>query len=394
MALTYGFYNSLNGDRKYNARHMSEIFDGIINDGVFMSVGTALMVTANGGMNINIGIGRAWFNHTWTYNDAIEPRVIEVSEIVLNRIDIVVLEINATDSIRSNSIKIIKGTPATNPVAKQPIKTELVKQYALAHIRVNKGVTEITTADITNKVGLSDTPFVTGILDTIDISSLIQQWGTEWHDWNNTHRDSFLEWFSAQETEYSDWALGQRMIFDTWFALARGTLTEDSAGNLLDLISELTVVVDDIDVTLPIGVRDYDSNSQWADILIPDGERGRDLLDFLMGDIESSLQLLSSRQAMIVIMEESRFNKDRPYIFDYTPTIFKLGKKTNVAQHLAWVDELLADHTRGIEKLELGLMKEASSLEISKNKYAMGIIMKGEEFKGITAYRKKFVEEG
>ena len=39
MTVSYGFYNSLNGDRKYNARHMSMIFDGIIRDGVFMSIG-------------------------------------------------------------------------------------------------------------------------------------------------------------------------------------------------------------------------------------------------------------------------------------------------------------------------------------------------------------------
>ena len=39
MALTYGFYNSLNGDRKYNAMDISRLFDGLIKDGVFMSIG-------------------------------------------------------------------------------------------------------------------------------------------------------------------------------------------------------------------------------------------------------------------------------------------------------------------------------------------------------------------
>ena len=40
MALTYGFYNSLNGDRKYNAMDISRLFDGLIKDGVFMSIGS------------------------------------------------------------------------------------------------------------------------------------------------------------------------------------------------------------------------------------------------------------------------------------------------------------------------------------------------------------------
>ena len=52
MSVTYGFYNSINGDRKYNALEMSSIFDGIIVDGVYMSIGDALNVKSSGGMEI------------------------------------------------------------------------------------------------------------------------------------------------------------------------------------------------------------------------------------------------------------------------------------------------------------------------------------------------------
>ena len=30
MAVTYGFYNSLNGDRKYDAKQFSSVFDGLL----------------------------------------------------------------------------------------------------------------------------------------------------------------------------------------------------------------------------------------------------------------------------------------------------------------------------------------------------------------------------
>ena len=66
MSVTSGFFNALNGDRKYNAEEMSSIFDGIIEDGVLQHVGTAMVVTAMDNMNVYVGIGRAWFNHTWT----------------------------------------------------------------------------------------------------------------------------------------------------------------------------------------------------------------------------------------------------------------------------------------------------------------------------------------
>ena len=117
MSVTFGFYNALNHDRKYDAIQVSSIFDGIINDGIYESIGTAMIVKATSYMVINIGIGRAWFNHTWTYNDSILPLTVQPSELVLNRIDIVILEVDSTRTVRTNSIKIIEGTPAATPVA-------------------------------------------------------------------------------------------------------------------------------------------------------------------------------------------------------------------------------------------------------------------------------------
>lgn len=166
MSVTYGFYDSLNGDRKYNAKQISELFDGLIRDGVFMSIGDALVVSAGGGMNITVGTGRAWFNHTWTYNDALLILQVDQSEIALNRIDTVVLEVNSNINVRANTIKIVKGVPSSKPVATELVRNEFVNQYPLAYIYVPAGATEITAANITNTVGTSDCPFVTGIHET------------------------------------------------------------------------------------------------------------------------------------------------------------------------------------------------------------------------------------
>ena len=110
MSVTYGFYDSLNGDRKYSALQMSSLFDGLIIDGVFASIGTAFAVKATTGQTLNVGIGKAWFNHTWTLNDSILPLEAPDSETLLNRIDAVVIEVDSTDSVRANSIKITKAT--------------------------------------------------------------------------------------------------------------------------------------------------------------------------------------------------------------------------------------------------------------------------------------------
>ena len=66
MAFSYGFYNSLNGDRKYDSEDLSRMFDGIIYDGVIGAVGDTFAVKAGTGNTVNVSSGRAWFNHTWT----------------------------------------------------------------------------------------------------------------------------------------------------------------------------------------------------------------------------------------------------------------------------------------------------------------------------------------
>lgn len=226
MSLTYGFYNSLNGDRKYDAIQFGQIFDGIIKDGVFMSIGGKLMVTASSGMKVSVATGRAWFDSTWTYNDATMLLDIPASEVLLNRIDAVVLEVNATDTSRTNSLKVVKGTPATNPMPPAMVNGGKIYQHPLAHVYVAAGATSISQSNITNKVGTSDCPFVTGILETMNIDALISQWGTEW--------DEFM---SETETMTNHLITNWTNEWDTWFADVKNTLSGDVAGNLQNQIN-------------------------------------------------------------------------------------------------------------------------------------------------------------
>jgi hypothetical protein len=189
MTVSYGFYDSLNGDRKYNAQQMSRIFEGIITNGVFQSVGSALVVSAVSGMNISVGTGRAWFNYTWTYNDAALQLTVEASEAVLNRIDTVILEVNTDTAVRANSIKILKGTPGSSPVAPTLANTATLKQYGLADIYVGAGVTQIIAGNITNRVGTVGTPFITGILETLDAATLLARFESDFDVWLTNLQD-------------------------------------------------------------------------------------------------------------------------------------------------------------------------------------------------------------
>lgn len=181
MALTSGFFNSKNHDRLYDATQISTLFEGLINDGVYQGVGNIFKVSASNGMNVTVDTGRAWFNNTWTRNDALIVLTVPTAEQVLKRIDAVVIEVNTLETVRNNTIKIVKGTPASNPAKPSLTKNDDVHQYPLAYITVDPNVTIITQQKIQNAVGTSACPFVTGIIDTLDIDDLIAQWSSEFN---------------------------------------------------------------------------------------------------------------------------------------------------------------------------------------------------------------------
>lgn len=228
MSFASGFFNSVDHDRLYDATDISRLFDGLIRDGIFASIGDCLVVKQSNQMNVTVGTGRAWFNHTWSYNDALYPVTIPPSEILMDRIDAVVLEINSVESVRANSIKLIKGTPSSTPTKPVLTNTKEVHQYPLAYVTVGKEVTSIRQADIENCVGTSACPFVTGILEVISIEQLIPQWKdilnrfveentANFNTWMNGEKQDYQAWLTAAKKEITDWQATSKSDYQKWY---------------------------------------------------------------------------------------------------------------------------------------------------------------------------------
>lgn len=250
MSVSSGFFNSLNGDRKYNAAQMSAIFDGLIIDGVFASIGTAFAVKAAGGLTVNVGIGKAWFDHTWTVNDSILPMTAPEAEVLLDRIDAVVLEVNGMESVRENTIKFVKGNPSSAPSRPTLTNEGNVHQYPLCYIYRKYGTAVINQADITPMVGTESTPFVTGILQTISLDELLGKWqdeldrftdarSKEVDDWIAQEESDFTAWFNKmkadlqqEQTVLDQWIASEQADFLAWYNQMKDQLSGDVAGNL------------------------------------------------------------------------------------------------------------------------------------------------------------------
>lgn len=260
-SVSCGFFNSFvtdggEPDRLYNAEDMSSIFDGLINDGVFASIGDKLIVTANSGNTVQVGTGKCWFNHTWTLNDA--PLLIECEDAPTNmtRIDAIVVEINANDEVRDNFIKFKIGTPSSyNPTKPALEKGERLNEYALCYITRKPGAKEIIQSDIENAVGTAETPFVTGIVQVTSLDELLGQWTDQLNRYVAAGKDDidnfikketidYNDWYddmrqlmSEAAAELGDWTTAEKNTIMTWFDNMKDQLSEDAAVHLQSQIN-------------------------------------------------------------------------------------------------------------------------------------------------------------
>lgn len=197
MALSYGFYDSVNHDRRYNATQISQMFDGIISDGVYANYAKCMIVKASSVDNqVIVQPGRAWFNHTWTYNDADLPVDAPVSALILDRIDALCIDINSDGTVRENSLQWVQGVEASEPVKPTEFaNTETHHQYPLCFVTRHADVATIAQEDIENAVGTELCPFVTGLMETINTSELLLQWSAQFSTWTREQRTAFTRWF-------------------------------------------------------------------------------------------------------------------------------------------------------------------------------------------------------
>jgi len=181
-----GFFNSVNGDRVYNAEQMSAIFEGLITDGVYESVGNKLAVQPNSGMAIQIASGRGWCKRKWFNNTTDYLMTLEASDVTLNRWCAVCVRSDINDTVRS-AVPVLKYSEyATTPVKPTPTNTETVKELILAYVYIKAGASEITASDITDtRADEALCGWVTGLIEQLSSATLWTQWEALFTDWFN-----------------------------------------------------------------------------------------------------------------------------------------------------------------------------------------------------------------
>lgn len=243
--LKYGFFNSVDGDRLYDAETFNTFFEGLISpNGIFEGIEDAFSVTPNGtGLTLNIGTGKAMVNSCWVKNESIESLTINPAHAILNRYDAVVLRWDATS--RDITLAIKEGTPASEPVKPQPEKSSLTWEIILAYIHVLAGATSLTSANIQDcRYDTSLCGVITGLIKQVDTTSLYNQYLAKFDDLEN----ELKEYQTAQQNAFETWfnALTEQLNVNTYINRNVATYNTTSVTRYIDLPEELNYVDGDI----------------------------------------------------------------------------------------------------------------------------------------------------
>lgn len=145
MAIEYGFFNSVNDDRLYDADDISNYFLQIITDGVFES---QCEVTAGAGMKVETGTGWAFIQGKWAHITEAETLTIDAADTTNPRIDRIVLRLNEGLANRDITLMVKKGTAAASP---EPPALQRVAgavwELSLAQVAVPAGASSVTVTD-------------------------------------------------------------------------------------------------------------------------------------------------------------------------------------------------------------------------------------------------------
>lgn len=226
MALQSGFFNSIDGDRAKDAGFFGRYFASFIGNGVFPNPSNNFQVFANNDMTITIRKGNAWINGVYCYDDFDYTASLDIADGVLNRIDRVVLRLDVID--REIKLLVKKGTFASSPVAPTLQRDSDAYELGIADIRVNKGVTRITQANITDtRYNKSLCGIVHGVVDQVDTTTLFNQYQS-WYSQSTGQAeldiDTMLDHFMND--------------FNIWFSTVQDVLDGDVAGNLFNMITQ------------------------------------------------------------------------------------------------------------------------------------------------------------
>lgn len=192
MGLNYGYFDSINGDRLYDADTMSQYFTGIVGRGIVQTYGDGLQVVAVSDMTVAVGTGKAFFtNGKWVNNTSDYPVVISDASEILPRIDRIVLRCDNSTEARNVTVVLKTGVASETPTVPELDSSDTVEELSLCQIYVGAGVTEITQSNITDERPDDELcGFLHQLFDNISTTDIFAQYDAAFNEWFSNTKET------------------------------------------------------------------------------------------------------------------------------------------------------------------------------------------------------------
>ena len=277
-----GMFTSVNGDRKYTSTFFAEYFASFIGNGIFPNPSTNTQVVAGGGMGVTVQQGKAWIDGYILYVDNPQSLTLDSGDNLLPRIDKVVIRLDKIN--REIILAIKKGTPATNPTAPNLQRDGDVHELGIANIRVDRGASTITQSDITDlRLNSNECGIVRGTVEEIDTTTLFNQYqnwieqkkaefNQDLINYTDTKQSEFEGWVDDKELDYDSYVGNKQNEWDSWYnttitqlqadfmawvSMLEDVLDENTAGNLLNMITNIPKIFSGATEPSEITIGDY-----------------------------------------------------------------------------------------------------------------------------------------
>ncbi|BAD74826.1 hypothetical protein [Geobacillus kaustophilus] len=198
MAEEYGFFNSVNGDRKYDMEQFATYFKQFLSNGIYHTNNVpALRVSHVSGMQTKLEPGSAYIEGYMYRNTEDIIFTHEAADPTNTRIDRIVLRLDRSVNARYIKAFVKKGTPATNPQPPALQRDDIVYEISLAQVRIEAGKTTISSV----KDERLD-PNVAGLVSSL-ITVPTEQFLDEWNSWMAEMNEKKEDYQAAWESWFN-----------------------------------------------------------------------------------------------------------------------------------------------------------------------------------------------
>lgn len=186
-------------DREYTSGDFASYLDKIVGNGVFSNPSTNLQVMASSGMDIVVKAGQAFIDGHKLVLDADMSFTLDNSDVLLDRIDRVVVYLDMTNRVMG--IRVKKGTPDSPAQAPELTRTTTIKEYCLANVRIIAQATAISQTNITDtRADTQICGFVSTLIEQVDTATLYAQYQEAYQQFYESTQNQ-LEEFMQTLTE-------------------------------------------------------------------------------------------------------------------------------------------------------------------------------------------------